>query len=236
MKSEKKKQTPKSNLSKFQRFEIVTVNRKQLKNAPYNPRIIDEGAMKRLKAGIKKHGLRQPAVWNSRTGNIVSGHQRISILDELERREDYDLQVAVIDVDEAEEKALNVQMNNPSMMGEWDLEKLAALNIESGVSFEDMGFSKLDVDFLFDGDERFSEMFHDTPDVKQAKDTLRDIKKDRAEMAEKMKKEQSAAFYFTVVCESKDEKAQALSELGLPVYEQFISWSAVKRRLSTPTK
>lgn len=103
--------------AKFQTFEMQTVNRKDIKGAPYNPRIIDSDAKKRLKEGLRKHGLVQPVVMNKRTGNLVGGHQRLTQLDSLMKGKDYDLDVAVIDVDEREEAEINVQLNNPSMGG-----------------------------------------------------------------------------------------------------------------------
>ena len=62
--------------TKFQKGEERYILRSQIKEAPYNPRIIGEGAEKRLRAFIKKHGLFGTIIWNERTGNIVSGHQR----------------------------------------------------------------------------------------------------------------------------------------------------------------
>ena len=44
-----------------------------------------EGAEKRLRAFIKKHGLFGTIIWNERTGNIVSGHQRLKALDYNEK-------------------------------------------------------------------------------------------------------------------------------------------------------
>ena len=109
-------------LSKYQKFEVEVISRGEIHGADYNPRVISEDARKRLKRMLAKHGLVQPLVWNRRTGNLVSGHQRLSQLDQLERSQDYDLQVSVVDVDEREEKILNVQLNNPSMQGDWDMD------------------------------------------------------------------------------------------------------------------
>lgn len=148
--------------SKYQKFTIQTINRADIKNAEYNPRIMDKEAKKRLKAGLKKHGLVSTLTWNKRTGNLVGGHQRLEQLDALEKNKDYSLDVCVIDVDEAEEAVLNVQLNNPSMQGDWDLDKLALITEDYGVGFEEMGFTPLDVDLMFDGDERFTQMF-ETP-------------------------------------------------------------------------
>ena len=210
-----------------EKYEIITVHRRDLKNAPYNPRQIGDEARKRLKKGITKFGLVEPPVWNRRTGHIVSGRQRISILDELEGTDDYHIHVAVVDVDEKTEKKLNVQLNNPQMQGEFDLERLGDLVFEIGP--DDLGFSETDVAVLFDGDERFLEMFGEGEDVAQAKDTLRDIKKNREEMSKKYAEDQSASFYFVVVCESAEEKAQIMREIGVPEYEEFIHSKALTR-------
>ena len=59
--------------SKFQAFETETIDRSQIKNAPYNPRIMDKEAKNRLREGIRKHGLVSAITWNKRTGNLVGG-------------------------------------------------------------------------------------------------------------------------------------------------------------------
>ena len=58
-------------LSKYQKFTPARVARGELKNAPYNPRVIDKHARKRLTAQLKKMGLVDALVWNKRTGNLV---------------------------------------------------------------------------------------------------------------------------------------------------------------------
>ena len=72
--------------SKYQAYETETISRDQIKNAPYNPRIMDDGAKKRLKKNIARHGLVSALTWNKRTGNLVGGHQRLEQLDALEKR------------------------------------------------------------------------------------------------------------------------------------------------------
>lgn len=216
-------------ITKYQKFETKVVNRKDIKKAEYNPRIITDEAKKALKKNINKHGLVQTLVWNQRTGNLVGGHQRLEILDTLEGKDDYDLELSVIDVDEEEEKVLNVQLNNPSMMGDWDLDKLGELNLE--LDFKDMGFNESDMAFLLGTDEEFNLLFGDTEEVQEAKADLKDIKKDRAEQTEKMKKENSVSFYFTVVCASENEKKELLKGMGIQPYETFVDSSALNRLL-----
>lgn len=219
-----------ASISMFQKGEERTMKRSELKEAVYNPRIIDETQLKRLKAGIKQHGLIGASiVWNKRTGNIVSGHQRLKVLDALEGKKDYELRITVIDVPLREEKQLNVQLNNSSMMGEWDIEKLGDIFETEGFSADELGFSDLDIDIMFNGDERFSELFRDSEDVAATKEEIRAIREHRKESMEKMKEEQSGNFYFTVVCESEEDKKFLLREMSLPVGEAFVSSDHVRR-------
>ena len=215
-------------LSRFQKFDTETIHRGLLKGAPYNPRKIGNAARQKLTASLKDHGLIAPLVWNKRTGHLVSGHQRLSILDALEGADDYELTVAVIDVDEREEKVLNVQVNNESMMGEWDLDLLGALNLEDGISFGEMGFIDSDAELMFGGDERFTPLF-ENDDTAREKGTLKDIKQARGEMVKELEAEQSADFYFVVVCKDQKDKDALLGEMGYPNYEEYVHSDAVRR-------
>ncbi len=129
--------------TKYQKFDMVTISRAEIKNADYNPRMISNQAKARLKRGIEENGLVQPLVWNRRTGNLVGGHQRLSILDDLEPAGDFELTVAAIDVPEAQEKRINVLLNNDSTMGHWDERRLLDLfaHESSEVDYEAYGFS-----------------------------------------------------------------------------------------------
>ena len=135
--------------SRYQAYDTETINRSDIKNAPYNPRIMDPKAKKRLKQNIAKHGLVAALTWNKRTGNLVGGHQRLEQLDALEKNKDYELTVCVVDVDEREEAQLNVQLNNPSLQGEWDLDKLANIAEDFDLDLkDDLGFTETDIDFM----------------------------------------------------------------------------------------
>jgi len=84
--------------------------------ADYNPRSISPEALAGLEASIRRWGLVQPIIVNERTGNVVGGHQRLKVL-EAEGVEETD--VVVVDLDAAEEKALNVALNAPQIAGEF---------------------------------------------------------------------------------------------------------------------
>jgi len=212
-----------SQQSKFQHFEMDTVRRDHIRGAEYNPRVISDDAKKRLRKMIAKHGLVQPLVWNKRTGNLVAGHQRLAALDVLERSQSYDLQVAVIDVSEREERVLNVQLNNPSMQGEWDLDKLAALTEEASIAPEEFGFSDGDIAVMFGDNGPLDDLMNDAQGVTDAKSTLKEIKQHRAESMAKMQEAQRADFYFTVVCETEEQKKAILKALGTPEWESFVN-------------
>lgn len=214
-------------IAKYQHFETQTIHRSEIKNAPYNPRTIDDSSRKRLKKGLRRFGLVGSLTWNKRTGNLVSGHQRLSVMDELEKTQDYELTVSVVDISEKEEMELNVQMNNTSMMGDFDIDALTDM-IELGADVDSLGFSESDIDIMF-GDSELVEKFEDSSETKEAKETLKEIKKDRKEYYEKSKEENSASYYFVVVCESSEEREELFKQMGVPFSEEFINSNMLKR-------
>lgn len=215
--------------SKYQVYDTETINRSDIKNAPYNPRIMDEKAKKRLKENIAKHGLVAALTWNKRTGNLVGGHQRLEQLDSLERNKDYELTVCVVDVDEREEAALNVQLNNPSMQGEWDLDKLAMMSEEFDLDLaDDMGFTETDIDFMFEGDDRFSQLF-DTQEGENMRGDLNKVKEARQKSVENLKERNSIDWFVTIVFENEADKDEFMKEISIPKHEKYITEEQVRR-------
>lgn len=215
--------------SRYQNYDTETISRADIKNAPYNPRIMDAKAKKRLKQNIAKHGLVSALTWNRRTGNLVGGHQRLEQLDALEGRKDYDLTVCVIDVDEREEAALNVQLNNPSMQGEWDLDKLANMTEEFDLDLsEDLGFTESDIDFMFDGDDRFSKLF-ETKEGEYMRDALEKVKEARAKSVENLKDRNDIDWYAVIVFENQEEHDAFMKEISIPRHEKYITEEQVRR-------
>lgn len=221
--------------SKYQKFKIETISRSDIKNADYNPRIMDKEAKKRLKAGLKKHGLVSTLTWNKRTGNLVGGHQRLEQLDALERNKDYTLDVCVIDVDEQEEAILNVQLNNPSMQGDWDLDALADMTEQFDIDFDDMGFTKLDVDFMYDGDEKFTQLF-ETPEAQEVKQGLEEVKQGLEEVKaarqagkERMQDKNNINFYSIIVFEDEKQRTDFYKKISTPPSEEYLTVDKIMR-------
>lgn len=118
-------------LSPLQRFRPETIHRSEIKNAGYNPRTITLEQREKLQDSLKEFGLVNSLVWNSRTGNLVGGHQRIEIIDGLSATgADYSLTVDAVDIDEDREKALNIILNARPAQGDFDENILAALLAE----------------------------------------------------------------------------------------------------------
>ena len=215
--------------SKYQSYDTETISRDMIKNAPYNPRIMDEKAKKRLRANIAKHGLVAALTWNKRTGNLVGGHQRLEQLDALEKSKNYDLTVCVVDVDEREEAALNVQLNNPSMQGEWDLDKLANMSEEFDLDLsEDLGFTESDIDFMFEGDDRFSKLF-DTKEGEEMRGDIETIKEARKKSVDNLKDRNNINWYTVIVFENEADRDAFMREISIPKHEQYITEEQVRR-------
>ena len=98
-----------------------------LKPASYNPRKISASAAEGLARSLAEYGDLSGIVWNSRTGNLVAGHQRVDQLKKLgavfhagEVRlgpEGPRFPVRVVDWNIANEKAANVTANNLHIAG-----------------------------------------------------------------------------------------------------------------------
>lgn len=108
----------------------------RINRAAYNPRILlrpgDRGYGD-LEASMDEFGLVQDLVWNRRTGNLVGGHQRLTI---LEARGNPEVPCKVVDLDPEAEKRLNVILNNVGSRN--DPTKLALV-------LADLNLAKIDI-------------------------------------------------------------------------------------------
>ena len=127
---------------------IVPVS--DMKPSDYNPRVDlkpTDAAYEKLARSIDEFGYVEPIVWNERTGNIVGGHQRFKVLQQLGYGE---INCVVVALDEMREKALNVALNK--IRGDWEIKKLGALleQLEqTGIDYDITGWDKKDVVKLF---------------------------------------------------------------------------------------
>ncbi len=128
------------------RIEKVDIER--LERAYYNPRVrLEPGdaEYELLKGSIETFGYVIPIVWNERTGRVVGGHQRLSILEAAGLRR---VEVSVVDLDEEQEKQLNIALNK--IEGEWDNGMLRDLlnELDELGTAEATGFDRRAIDFM----------------------------------------------------------------------------------------
>lgn len=166
--------------SKIQQAESRLVLRSQIKLAEYNPRRISEDARKALKANLKRLGLMGGIIWNEDTGNLVGGHQKVQIIDEVNRynpdtkENDYEIRVEVVHLSEKEEMEQNMFLNNKAVQGDFDDDLLR--NVLRQIDHTAAGFNDFDLDMLgitpIDDDE-----FRNITDIPEESDTSNDWRK-----------------------------------------------------------
>lgn len=231
-------------LSKYEAFVAVQIDRSQISNAEYNPRLIDYDARVRLEAELKK-GVVEPIVWNRRTGNITGGHQRVGVLDELHGGKPYSLTVSCIDVDLAEEKRLNVSLNNQDIQGRYDVVKLEPLIAERkqldplSDAVSDFGFAPMTLEAMAlspeaylppEGNEEVKKVLEDAEEVKK----LKAVKKEHQQSSRlQFAREALRQLVFTLPDNDQMEatRKKLLRRLGLPENHEspFIeSWRLIQ--------
>lgn len=127
-------------------FEVKRIA--DMNRAAYNPRVDlqpEDEEYQTIERSLKRHGLVQPIVWNRRTNTVVSGHQRLTV---LEAQGETEVTVSVVDLDDIQEKELNVALNK--ITGEWDDDKLSVILNELGEEATDTGFTLPEIDVLRD--------------------------------------------------------------------------------------
>lgn len=198
-------------LAKCQHFVMRDVHRSKINLAVYNPRVISDAAKKTLRKGMDRFGLVIPLTWNERTGNLVSGHQRIADIDGREKTLNYSLTVAVVNVDENTERELNVFLNNPTAQGDWDLKALEKM-LSEGVDLENAGFSQSEIYQLFgdgslQGGSELSAALADQ--VRLTKERFEKIRNSKAQNLD------SPHFYSLLIFRNEAEREEFCKAIGV---------------------
>ena len=125
------------------KWEIRKIRLQELEVFDENPRQIEDKAFKALMKSMERFGYVEPIVWNERTKRIVGGHQRFKALLENGVEEAH---VVVVDMDDEEELAANLTLNNPEIQGSWDepvLDLLSQVKTSDMELFADLRFDDL---------------------------------------------------------------------------------------------
>ena len=122
--------------------------------ADYNPRIdLKPGDVEyeKLKRSMEEFGFIEPLVVNERTKHIISGHQRVKV---LEAQGITEAEAVIVDFSLEKEKAANIALNRIGE-GNWDRDKLATMldelsrmpDFDIGL----MGFDQPEISRILDG-------------------------------------------------------------------------------------
>ena len=198
--------------------------RSQIHPADYNPRQISDERRKQLKRSIKRYGVVGGIVVNEATGyTIVGGHQKVDVLDELNKYpdNDYALRVEVINVDEKTEKSLNVALNNPNIGGTWDFDKMRELIPD--IDYKDAGLTDADlnmigVDFLLQTDgensiaDELNDMMQPVTEQKEAEKAERKAEREALKAAQAEADRAAKVAHMKEVKQQVKENAQKTAE------------------------
>lgn len=234
--------------NKYFNSKPVELKRSQIKPASYNPRTISDEGRKQLKRSIKLYGVVGGIVVNQATGyTIVGGHQKVAVLDELNKYDkstnenDYTLRVELINVDEKTEKQLNINLNNPNVGGNWDFDALAKLVPD--IDWKDAGLTDADlnmigVDYLLQTEEEnsiadaLSDMMAPVAEQKEADKAakqleraekiahMKEVKQKVKENAQKQAESMDA--YVMLSFDTYEAKAAFCERFGYDPYSKFI--------------
>lgn len=213
--------------NKYFTSDIVELKRSQIHPADYNPRKISNEGKSALKRSIKNFGVLGGIVVNRRTGNtIVSGHQKVYILDILNDYpdKDYSLRVEVVDYDEKKEKEANCALNSPNVGGEYDYDKLRELIPD--IDYKDAGLTEQDLDII---GVDFNFQTEEENTIADELDTLMEPVREgrQAEVAQKQaERAEKVAHMKQVKEEVKEAATKAAANMDAYLMLSFDNWEA----------
>lgn len=229
-----------SELNKYFTSDTIEILRSEINLATYNPRKITDEAKRRLKANIKKQGIIGGLIYNIPTKTLVSGHQRISILDDLNKynpetaENDYTVKVEAISVDLKTEKELNIWFNNTSVQGEFDIDALRELIPEidyksAGLTEEDLNIIGIDLELKTESqsniESELEQLMQPTAEKREVekainKEAVKAEKQRIKEQAEE--KAQNMTSYIVLNFESGKNKEAFLRRFGFKIDQQYL--------------
>lgn len=172
-------------------MNTVIMKVSDLKPAKYNPRVTLESGEREyesLKKSLNKFGTVVPIIVNQRNNVVVGGHQRLNVLKELGKE---DVEVVLVDLDEKDEKRLNLALNKVD--GRWDYQKLDEII---------HGMTDAELEFTGFINSKIAEA-----DFKDVATTIKDV-------SEPKTTEKKAEFEIFVSFDSKDTGDRWLERMG----------------------
>jgi hypothetical protein len=152
-------------------------------------------------------------------------------MDSLLRKDDYDLTMSVVDVDEKTEVSGNIFMNNQSAMGEWDILALKDIGeIFPDIDYEqDMGFDQADIEVMFGNQDKELEAQLEREKAEEfTTDTFREAKKKSRQKAKAENEEggsynlADSDYVIQVVFPNNHEKHAFMRKIHKPEKETML--------------
>lgn len=197
----------------IKQLETIKIKRSKIKLAGYNPRKITAENKKKLEKNMEQYGLMGGLVWNETTGNLVSGHQRISILDKQnkytkgKKKSDYDVLVTKVNLTLEQEKEQNIFFNNALAQGIFDDAKLEKLMKEIKFS-EKSGFTKKEqISYLHNTELTDEEYRKICEQVAETTQSIQDMHSGRQKEVD--------ANYVVLVFKNRGDKQSLIDNLGI---------------------
>lgn len=240
----------------LQNFEVLTIHRKQIKTALYNPRTIEKENQQLLNSNLQKRGLLETLVWNKTTGTLVSGHRRLEKLDAAYngrfKNLDYELTVAAVELSPKEEMEQNIFFNNPNAQGDWDrdllLEMIPEIDVKAaGMSDDDLEILGIEMDIdrnnIQDTDdliESFEVLKKEKKEEAKAKGDYpahMDYKKVKGEIDKKHEttatvKEDEHEDYFVVTFSSYQAKEKFQKRFGYGERDRYVKGESLEQKIN----
>jgi len=136
---------------------------------PENPRSHSKYNVDAIRASIETHGQVEPLVVQKSSKQIIGGNARFGVLKEIGYE---DVDVVLLDIDDAKARALSISLNRTGELATWDEDNLAkALDDLQGLEdfdFDSLGFDQMEIDHylsfaMFDDDFEETELSMEPP-------------------------------------------------------------------------
>lgn len=191
-------------------YDVVLMDRRMLKDWPFNPRHMRPEAAKNLKEGLEEVKLLRPAVvWNKRNEQIVAGHKKLDAIDEMMGTDAYRLRVCVVEMDEDQHAEAAILDNNTQAQGDWDFGLLTAIMKRPGVRRKATGFSIQDVYTMWGATGAAVKAGSDALDLARAMEKAQE----RQTLLKKASSQRDGPDFYSVLVFESDADRQAAHDL-----------------------
>ena len=226
---------------KIRQSDIVEVMRSQINLNPYNPKRHSDKKILEQKKNLLRMGLMGGITWTRTSGNLIDGHRRIKAMDlhygyDGTPDTDYSIKVAVVELDEKQEKEQMTYMALGNTKADYELiaEYLPDIDaVAAGIDDYDLEQIRSFIPTVEDvAIESFDDLI--APDAEEEKEESSDEEK-KAKIKEAKEKQKEVAgeryadlnAYITVSFDNADEKRDFCEMLGISENERFVKGSVV---------